>query len=175
MLLPGADGKTGALVVTHAGQQATLDNAYATARVKDPGEIERGQTDATAVRDAFAPALSALPPRPVTFVLYFLEATGTSSRRSRAVGCRRSSPEIAKRRRARRSSWSATPIAWAPSPTTTLLSLRARRARARRCSCSSASRAIASRSPAAASASPWSPTEDEVAEPRNRRVEISVR
>jgi len=64
VLLPGADGKTGALVVTHAGQQQTLDNAYATARVKDPGEIERGQTDATAVREAFAPALSAQPPRP---------------------------------------------------------------------------------------------------------------
>jgi len=72
VLLPGADGKTGALVVTHAGHQATLDNAYATARVKDPGALERGQADPTAVREAFAPALSAQPPRPVTFTLYFL-------------------------------------------------------------------------------------------------------
>src|SRR5262245_38150924 len=73
VLLPGADGKTGALTVTHSGQEATLDQPYATARVKDRGEIERGQADPDAVRQAFAPALSAQPPRPVTFRLYFLE------------------------------------------------------------------------------------------------------
>ena len=72
VLLPGADGKTGTLVITHAGHQQTLDRAYTTAQVKDPGKLERGHTDATAVREAFAPALSAQPPRPVTFVLYFL-------------------------------------------------------------------------------------------------------
>jgi outer membrane protein OmpA-like peptidoglycan-associated protein len=72
ILLPGADGKTGALTVTHAGHQATLDQPYATARVKDPGELERSQADPTAVREAFAPALGAQPPRPVVFRLYFL-------------------------------------------------------------------------------------------------------
>ena len=72
VLLPGADGKTGTLVVTHGGHQQTLDSAYATASVKEAGALQRSQSDATAVREAFAPALSAQPPRPVTFVLYFL-------------------------------------------------------------------------------------------------------
>src|SRR5262245_61478472 len=72
VLLPGADGKTGALTVTHAGQQATLNQPYATTRVKDPGKIERDQSNPAAVRQAFAPALGAQPPRPVTFRVYFL-------------------------------------------------------------------------------------------------------
>jgi outer membrane protein OmpA-like peptidoglycan-associated protein len=95
VLLPGADGKTGAVTITHAGHQATLDQPYSTARVKDPGELERGQADPTAVRQAFAPALSAQPPRPVTFRLYFLENSEEFTPESK-LEIQKVFPEIAK-------------------------------------------------------------------------------
>ena len=42
VLLPGADGKTGALTVTHENQQRTLDAPYATARLQQQGKLEDG-------------------------------------------------------------------------------------------------------------------------------------
>jgi len=172
VLLPGADGKTGALVVTHAGHQATLDNAYATARVKDPGALERGQADPTAVREAFAPALSAQPPRPVTFTLYFLGDSDNFTPESK-VELQKIFPEIA-----------AHP---APEivvightdrvgtvPYNDALSLR----RADRVRNDLVQLGIPSDRITVAGRGEREPivaTEDEVPEPRNRRVEITVR
>ena len=172
VLLPGADGKTGALVVTHAGHQETLDSAYATARVKDPGQLERGQADPTAVREAFAPALGAQPPRPVTFVIYFLGDSDDFTPESK-VEIQKIFPEIA-----------AHP---APEivvvghtdrvgtvPYNDALSLR-RAERVRndlvQLGVPRERITIAGRG----EREPIVPTEDEVAEPRNRRVEITVR
>ena len=74
VLLPGRDGKVGALTVTHEGQQQTLDAPYATARVQQQGKLEDGgRLTAEQVRQGFEGALGAQPPRPVTFVLYFLD------------------------------------------------------------------------------------------------------
>jgi outer membrane protein OmpA-like peptidoglycan-associated protein len=172
VLLPGADGKTGALVVTHAGHQQTLDSAYATARVKDPGEFERGQADATAVREAFAPALSAQPPRPVTFVLYFLGDSDNLTPES-TVELQKIFPEIAKH----------------PAPEIVVVghtdrvgtipyndALSLRRAERVRndlvqLGIQRDHITIAGRG----EREPIVPTEDEVVEPRNRRVEITVR
>ena len=176
VLLPGADGKTGALVVTHAGHEATLDNAYATARVKDPGQLERSQADATAVREAFAPALSAQPPRPVTFTLYFLGDSDNFTPESK-VELQKIFPEIA-----------AHP---APEivvightdrvgtvPYNDALSLRrAERVRndlvqyLRQVGIAPERITVAGRG----EREPIVPTEDEVVEPRNRRVEFTVR
>jgi outer membrane protein OmpA-like peptidoglycan-associated protein len=74
VLLPGPDGTTGALTVTHEGQERTLDAPYATARVQQQGSLEDGgRLSADEVRQRFASALGAQPPRPVKFVLYFLD------------------------------------------------------------------------------------------------------
>jgi outer membrane protein OmpA-like peptidoglycan-associated protein len=73
VLLPGSDGKVGTLTVTHEGQQQVLDVPYATARVQQPGTLEGGRLTAEQVQQRFQPALSAQPPRPVTFMLYFLD------------------------------------------------------------------------------------------------------
>src|ERR687891_385933 len=72
VLLPGRDGKVGALTVTHEGQQLTLDQPYATATVRQHGRIDAGRVTAEDVQQRLGPALAAQPPRPVTFVLYFL-------------------------------------------------------------------------------------------------------
>src|SRR5262245_8365850 len=74
VLLPGPDGSTGAVSVTHEGQQQTLDAPYAAARVVRQGQLEEaGRLTPEQVRQSFEHALAAQPPRPVTFLLYFLE------------------------------------------------------------------------------------------------------
>ena len=72
VLLPGADGKTGALTVTHAGKEAVLDSAHAAARIPKPGALEATKIPETDTRSIFGAALDAQPPRPKSFVLYFL-------------------------------------------------------------------------------------------------------
>ena len=172
VLLPGADGKTGALTVTHAGQQATLDQPYATAQVKDPGEIARGQADPAAIRQAFAPALGAQPPRPVTFRLYFLEDSEQFTPESKQE-IQKIFPEIAAHpapeivvvghtdRVGTISYNDALSLRRAERVRNDLVQLGIPRERI----------TIAGRG----EREPIVPTEDEVVEPRNRRVEITVR
>ena len=71
VLLPGADGKVGALVVTTGNHEHTLDTAHSALKVDAPGVIEPRTTTAEEVRAAFAGALTAQPPRPTSFLLYF--------------------------------------------------------------------------------------------------------
>lgn len=73
ILLPGRDGSTGAVLVQQGGGQTVLDSAYATARA-GAGGLEVGQTDASALKKEFSAALSALPPAPMSFVVYFVFA-----------------------------------------------------------------------------------------------------
>jgi OOP family OmpA-OmpF porin len=73
VLLPGPDGQTGALTVVHAGRSETLSTPYATASVRQEGRLETETSTAEQVRSAFGAALDAQPPRPVKFMLYFLE------------------------------------------------------------------------------------------------------
>ena len=172
VLLPGADGKTGALTVTSAGQQATLDQPYATARVKEPGALERSQSDPTAVREAFAPALGAQPPRPVTFRVYFLgdsdEFTPESKQEIQKIFpaiAAHPAPEIVVVGHTDRvgtvSYNDALSLRRAERVRNDLVQLGIPRDRI----------TIAGRG----EREPVVPTEDEVAEPRNRRVEITVR
>ncbi len=72
VLLPGAGGAVGALVVTSEGREQTLNRAYTAAKIGKPGTIETVTATQADVRDAFGAALTAQPPRPASFVLYFL-------------------------------------------------------------------------------------------------------
>jgi outer membrane protein OmpA-like peptidoglycan-associated protein len=172
VLLPGPDGKTGAVTVTHGTQQQTLEAPYATARVKQEGTLERGATTAEEAQRAFGPALAALPPRPVTFVLYFQGNSDDLTPESR-VEVQKLFPEIAAR----------------PAPEVVVvghtdrvgsipyndaLSLR----RAERMRQELARLGVPVERIAVAGRGEREPlvaTDDEVAEPRNRRVEITVR
>jgi outer membrane protein OmpA-like peptidoglycan-associated protein len=69
-LLPSVGG--GSLVVMSEGQVQTLDRPFSAAKLEKAGAITPAATTESEVRGIFGPALTAQPPRPVSFVLYFL-------------------------------------------------------------------------------------------------------
>jgi len=74
VLLPSADGRASAIVVRDASGEIVLDKPYAAAkRSMDANKAYQSSPDE--VRDRFALALAAQPPRPNSYVLYF-EAGG---------------------------------------------------------------------------------------------------
>ncbi|MEO8156568.1 MAG: OmpA family protein [Betaproteobacteria bacterium] len=74
VLLPKPNGKIGGVVVrTAGGKEIVLDKAYAGAHIEGPGEMQSVRYDADRVKREFSPVLAALPGRPATFLLYFLE------------------------------------------------------------------------------------------------------
>jgi outer membrane protein OmpA-like peptidoglycan-associated protein len=172
VLLPGKDGKTGALTVESEGKKRTLDSPYAAARVKSVGSVEGLTSSETEVRQTFGPALQAQPKRPVSFFLYFLADTDEFAPESKVlVGqifaeiARRPAPEIVIIGHTDRVG---------AVPYNDALSLR----RAERCreellklGIPKVRISVAGRG----EREPEVPTADEVPEPRNRRVEISVR
>jgi outer membrane protein OmpA-like peptidoglycan-associated protein len=172
VLLPDKAGKTGALSVTHAGAERVLDTPLAAARIKDEGPIDIGTATPEDVKQTFGEALAAQPPRPVSFLLYFVEGKDTLTPESQQV-VQQIFAEIARR----------------PVPEVVVIghtdrvgsvayndALSLRRAQKVRDDLIKlgipADRIeVAGRG----EREPLVPTEDEVPEPRNRRVEISVR
>jgi outer membrane protein OmpA-like peptidoglycan-associated protein len=172
VLMPGQDGKTGALSVESNGKQAVLDQPYAAARVKEPGRVEAGAVTEQEARQAFGAALEAQPGRPTSFLLYFLENRDELTPDSRQMLtrvvdeiARRPAPEIVVIGHTDRVG---------PVPYNDTLSLRrAERVRDELVKVGIAAERI--RVEGRGEREPLVPTADEVAEPRNRRVEISVR
>ena len=172
VLLPGPDGKVGAIAVQEGGREVVLNSAYANAHTGAGGQMEAGQATPDEVRSLFADALSAEPPRPVTFVLYFIEATDQFTPESQALVdqvlvaiASRPAPEL---------TVSGHTDAVGTDQYNDALSLR----RAERVRDLLIARGIAPDSIRAigrGKREPRVPTPDGVAEPRNRRVEITVR
>ncbi len=74
VLLPKANGSIGAVVVRSAGSSpVVLDKPYAAARIVGAGRVQPLTYDAEFAKKEFNATLAALPARPVTFLLYFLE------------------------------------------------------------------------------------------------------
>jgi outer membrane protein OmpA-like peptidoglycan-associated protein len=71
VLLPGPDGKVGKIAVTSSTGATVVNNAYAEAAVDTRGKITNRPVDAATVQHDFATTLSALPPRPISYTLYF--------------------------------------------------------------------------------------------------------
>lgn len=71
VLLPQEDGSKSAIVVrSKAGQEVTLDKPYATAAVSG-SRVEQGTTDAASVKQRYQTLEDALPPKPRVYLLYF--------------------------------------------------------------------------------------------------------
>lgn len=68
VLLPGPDGKVGKVEVRRGAERALLEQPYAASHSGGPPV----QLRAEEVRQEFGPLLAALPPRPVSYVLYFI-------------------------------------------------------------------------------------------------------
>jgi len=172
VLLPGKDGKTGALVVNSDGQQRVLNQPYAAARVKGAGSVAGRTSTEAEVRQTFGPALAAQPSRPVSFFLYFLADTDEFTPESKqlvdrifAEIARRPAPEIVIIGHTDRVG---------AVPYNDALSLkRAERVRDEllKLGIPKVRISVAGRG----EREPEVATADEVPEPRNRRVEISVR
>jgi outer membrane protein OmpA-like peptidoglycan-associated protein len=172
VLLPGKDGTTGALTVESQGKKQTLDTPYAAARVKNVGKVDGVTSSEAAVKQDFGPALDAQPKRPVSFFLYFRADTDEFAPESKALVsqifaeiARRPAPEIA--------IIGHTDRVGAQSYNDALSLRRAERCRDEllKLGIPKVRITVAGRG----EREPEVPTADEVSEPRNRRVEISVR
>jgi outer membrane protein OmpA-like peptidoglycan-associated protein len=172
VLIPAQDGHVGAVSVESGGKQTVLDQPYATARVTEPGRVEPGAITEQEVQKAFGAALAAQPGRPISFIVYFLEARDELTPDSKQIVgriideiARRPAPEIIVIGHTDRVG---------TVPYNDALSLRrAERVRDELVKAGVAVERI--RVEGRGEREPLVPTADEVAEPRNRRVEINVR
>ena len=172
VLLPGPEGQTGQLRVESGGQATVLEQPYAAARVKQPGRVEPTTVTEEEARQAFGPALAAQPDRPMSFLLYFLEARDELTPESQQTVAtilgeiaKRPAPEIVVIGHTDRVG---------SVPYNDALSLR-RAERVRDELVKAGVTADRIRVAGRGEREPLVPTPDEVAEPRNRRVEINLR
>ncbi|HET9855322.1 MAG TPA: OmpA family protein [Methylomirabilota bacterium] len=172
VLVPDKDGKTGVLSVESGGQQTVLDQPYASARVTEPGRVTAGPITEAETRQAFGAALDAQPPRPISFVLYFLEARDELTPDSRLL-LNRIVDEIARRPAPEIIVIGHTDRVGAVPYNDALSLRRAERVRDELVKVGIAADRI--RLAGRGEREPLVPTADEVPEPRNRRVEINVR
>lgn len=76
VLLPGPDGKVGSVIVHSSAGEKVLDSAYAGLEVSKSSMVEHRE-DAASVQRRYGATLGALPPRPISFIVNF--ATGSST------------------------------------------------------------------------------------------------
>jgi outer membrane protein OmpA-like peptidoglycan-associated protein len=81
VVLPGPDGHVGMVVVERDGKRHVLNEAYATSR---QGQSEVSRLSPQEVRESFGSTLQSLPSRPALFRLYFVSATDELTDASRA-------------------------------------------------------------------------------------------
>ena len=72
-VIPAADGHVGAIVVRREGDTRVIDRAYGAARIRSDGTTEDARVTEAEVRETFGSTLAALPGKPISYVLYFLE------------------------------------------------------------------------------------------------------
>ena len=171
VVVPGPDGKVGAVTVTHGAEQQTLDSAHAAARIS-PGRLEVGRATEQEIRDVFGAALDAQPPRPVSFMLFFVFGTDTLTPES-AEFLAQVSGEVARRPAAEVIVIGHTDRVGSDQQNDVLSLQRAERIRQALVRLGMDTDRI--QTVGRGEREPLVPTEDEVPEPRNRRVEITVR
>ena len=171
VLLPDKDGKVGKVLVHNPKGDTVLDSAYAVARTSGSG-LQRNTASQSELKEVFGSALTAMPPRPISFMLFFESGTDEFTEQSKqevkrviAEMARRQAPEI-------------TVIGHTdqvgPDPTNDALSLQ----RAERVKSILVGMGIPPGRILTAGRGRREPllrTAEGVPEPRNRRVEISVR
>ena len=171
VVLPEQDGKVGAVVVREGSREIVLDSAYASARSSEAGGMRAAPSSAGEVSKVFGPALSAQPARPVSLTLYFTEGS-TLSAESKAV-VDRMFAEIAQRPAAEIVVIGHTDTIGADAYNDKLSLDRAEKMRELLIGLGVPSQNISAAGRGKREL--LVPTADNVNEPRNRRVEISVR
>ena len=82
-VLPARDGHIGAIVVKGPGSEKVLNQAYAAVSINGSGQSDASLSEAQ-VREMFGPTLEALPGSPASFMLYFLEGKDELTPESKA-------------------------------------------------------------------------------------------
>jgi outer membrane protein OmpA-like peptidoglycan-associated protein len=172
VLLPDEGGKAGKLVVKSAGSEETLATPYAGARIGAGGRIEARTEDADEVRRRYANVLAAQPPKPANYRVYFVSGgedltpeSTTAIAELKAELARRPVPEIMV--------VGHTDRVGAVEANDALSIKRAEAVR--QLLIGQGVRASAIETAGRGEREPLTPTADEVAEARNRRVEINLR
>ena len=172
VLLPDKDGKVGTLVVQNQKGSAVLNTAYATARTAPDGSVARGTASQGEIKEVFGSALSAQPPRPISFTLYFESGSDEITAQSKQE-LKRILAEMARREAPDITVIGHTDLVGS-DPSNDALSLQ----RAGRVKSMLVEMGVPAERILIAGRGrrePLIPTADGVIEPRNRRVEISVR
>jgi outer membrane protein OmpA-like peptidoglycan-associated protein len=73
VVVPAADGHIGKIVVTRGTESRLIDTKYGGERIKSDGTVEKTTLTEAEVQGSFGSTLAALPGRPASFTLYFLE------------------------------------------------------------------------------------------------------
>jgi outer membrane protein OmpA-like peptidoglycan-associated protein len=172
VVLPGPEGTVGSVTVKHGAEERTLDSAYASARVPASGPLEVGRATEGEVRQIFGQALDAQPPRPVVFRLFFIFGTDTLTPES-AQFLAQVFGEVNRRPAAEVIVVGHTDRVGSDQQNDALSLQRAERIRVELVGLGVTGERI--QTVGRGEREPLVPTADEVAEPRNRRVEITVR
>ncbi|HXN16243.1 MAG TPA: OmpA family protein [Usitatibacter sp.] len=83
-VIPGSDGHVGAIVVRRGGEERLINSAYGAQRIRSDGTPETVRLTEPQVREWFGPTLTALPGKPTSFMLYFLEGRDELTEESKA-------------------------------------------------------------------------------------------
>ena len=83
VVLPEADGRVGTVIVERGDDRIILNQAYATSRITADGAIRLELQPEREVQSTFVRTVTALPARPVSFLLYFVTGTDTLTDASR--------------------------------------------------------------------------------------------
>mgnify|MGYP003385501855 CR=1 FL=1 len=172
VLVPGADGKVGAVSVKSAQGETVINNAYASATTTGNAAPVTGSSNAAQVQQTFGETARALPPPPVSYTLNFLEGRDEYTPESHQT-IETVLRELAKRPVAEIAVIGHTDRVGALEYNDKLSLQRAERVRT-----DFIKRGVAERSISVAGRGEREPlvaTADEVAEARNRRVEINIR
>ena len=84
VVLPGAGGKIGGVVVRRNDAEQVLDTPFAASRIASEGKPESVSLTPDQVHNIFSETVGALPGRPATFMLYFLEGKDELTQASNA-------------------------------------------------------------------------------------------
>ncbi len=72
-VIPNGSGHVGSIAVQRGTETRVIDTAYGAQRVRADGSLEGAKLSEAQVRESFGPTLAALPGKPASFTLYFLE------------------------------------------------------------------------------------------------------
>lgn len=171
-VVPGPDGHVGAVVVRSGGTEQVLDKAYSARRVMSDGRAAPVTVSRDEVSRSFGATMQALPGRPATFLLYFLEGKDELTPAS-SVEVNRVLEEIRRRPAPDIAVIGHTDTVGSLASNDKLSLARAERIREMLAGLGIPRDRI--QAAGRGEREPLVPTEDNTSEPRNRRVEISVR